>query len=152
MTETIYADTETLVQEFRRHGDFEDGFTFDCRWMRVDADVRELQPWLNGFSSNESAVIELHATMLRLATTRVVNVPKNMTVPAAVLFGLIRAIQHGAVARREVPAEVVLRCVAHVLAAVHSPTYLPDHSRHLDMARSWMAQACLHAGVEGGAR
>ncbi|GAA3537263.1 hypothetical protein GCM10022222_21200 [Amycolatopsis ultiminotia] len=152
MNTAIYADTETLVQEFRQHEMGSDGYTVDFRGMRVEADVSELKPWLAGFGSSESAVIELHATMLRFATSHLVNVPADMTVPAAVVFALARAIQHAAAVRRAVPDAVVLPCVAHVLAAVHSPAYLPDRSRHLDMARSWVAQVHLLAGVGDGAR
>jgi hypothetical protein len=152
MTETTYAGTDKLVTTFRDHVDTEYSFG---RELNVEIDVRELAPWLADFASNEAALIELHSSMLRYAR-RVTNVPENMTTAAAVIFGLTRAVQHGtrqakdsygAYAIETVPEDVVLACVAHVLAAVHSPTYLADHARHLDLARSWMAQAYLHAGV-----
>ncbi|GAB3375702.1 hypothetical protein [Amycolatopsis echigonensis] len=150
MNTAIYPDTKTLVQNFRQHTiDEIDGWSVGWRGMRVEADACELQSWLAGFDGAEAALVELHATMLRSATGDVTTVPERMTVPAAVLFGLTRAVQHGG---RAVSDDVVLRCVAHVLAAVHSPNYGADHRRHLDMARSWMAQAYLLAGVEAGAR
>lgn len=148
MNTVIYTDTKALVQNFRRHKTHSRGWTVECRGMCVESDAGELQPWLQGFSSPEAALVELHATMLRFATSHVVNVPKNMTTPAAVLFSLTRAVQHGG---RAVTDDVVLRCVAHVLAAVHSRFDVLDRDRHLDMASSWAAQAYLLAGVESRA-
>lgn len=148
MNTPIYPDTKTLVQNFRDHDQGDGEWNFG-RGLHIESDVRELQPWLQSFSRAEAALVELHAAMLRFTPSHIVNVPEAMTTPAAVLFGLTRAAQHGG---RVVTDDVVLRCVAHVLAAVHSPSYLPDHKRHLDMARSWVAQAFLLAGAEAGAR
>lgn len=153
MTTTIYNDTTALVRKVRRHTMDENGRAIERRGLRVESDVRELRPWLDSFDSGKAALTELHATMLRLATNcDVAYVPEDMTVPAAVLFGLTRAVQQGSPAHgRTVTVETALRCVAHVLAAVHTPAHQPNRSRHLDMARSWMAQAYLDAGVEAGA-
>lgn len=151
MNTPIYPDTKTLVQKFRQHTiDEIDGWSVGWRGMDVESDACELQSWLASFDSAEAALVELHATMLRLATSLVVNIPEDMTTPAAVLFSLTRAVQHDG---RAVTDDVILACVAHVLAAVHTPGYhQAQRRRHLDMARSWAAQAHLLAGAEAGAR
>jgi hypothetical protein len=147
--------TDTVVAKFRAFED-ETGWTY--RGLRVDGDLRTLRPWLESFPGIETALTELHAAMLRKATQGM-GIAEDFTPAAAVIFGLARAVQCGtkplggaSIPRRAEIEDAVLRCVAHALAAITGDSFDPDRDRHLEMSRSWMAQAYLLVGVEGGAR
>ncbi|KZB82757.1 hypothetical protein [Amycolatopsis regifaucium] len=119
----------------------------------VADDVEVLRPLLakyKNYETAEAAVIALHAVFLHRAA--LAFRPDKFAVPAAVLFGLGRALQPG---YRTVPDEVVLNVIAHAIRAALAADDWQQHDdgSHLELARSWMAHAYLVAGVEsGGAR
>ena len=129
--------TPTIISQFRGLEPY--------RGTTVTAEVEVLRPILADFASAEQALIELHASMLRHAARELV--PEYFTAAAAIIFGLVRAIQHST---EQMPEEVVLTTVAHAMQSALLNGSDPSQSRHLDLARSWLAQAYLIAGTDGG--
>ncbi|MFD5089006.1 hypothetical protein ACFWMR_00290 [Amycolatopsis thailandensis] len=121
------------------------------RRTMIDDEVQALRPLFARYDDTEEAVIALHAVFLRKAA--MISCPDDFAVPAAVLFGLGRALRPGC---RIVPDDVVLNVLAHTIRAALAAAEdrdTVDTRRHLELARSWMAHAHLVAGVEsGGAR
>ncbi|WP_340686363.1 hypothetical protein LCL61_08740 [Amycolatopsis coloradensis] len=121
------------------------------RRTMIDEEVELLRPLFAKYDTNEDAVIALHAVFLHKAA--MISCPDDFAVPAAVLFGLGRALRPEC---RVVPADVVLNVLAHTIRAALAAADARDTvdaRRHLELARSWMAHAYLVAGVEsGGAR
>lgn len=66
------------------------------------------------------------------------SMPENILEAAAVVFGLARALRASTLL---VPKTTVVTCLAHVLhAAFMDFTDGPARSRHLELAKSWLAQ------------
>jgi hypothetical protein len=129
--------TQTIIDKFLAMG--------PSAGTMVADEVDELRPLFAEFATFELALLELHASMLRHASRQ--SSPEEFTDPAAIVVGLVRAIQQ---ARQAVPDEVVLTTVAHAMCGAVTAGWDPGRSRHLNLARSWLAHADLIAGAEGG--
>ncbi|MEV0066668.1 hypothetical protein [Amycolatopsis sp. NPDC050768] len=110
----------------------------------LDAYLKVLSTVFAQASSTKSALIELHASILRHARSDLA--PKEHLAAAAVLFGLTRAVQQ---ARRAVPDSAVFNTVAYIVQATRTRIYQAEHGEHLELARSWMAHVYLVGDVEG---
>lgn len=142
-------DTGALVRESAAPG---------RRRLDAEAEARELRSWLRSFSSAEKALTDLHAAILCSGEHSMGNT-QDRTELAQVVYALAINVRPGPgkkpggdnaglapSADADVREEVVLNCVAHVLAAHGS---LPGGSlreQHVVLAKAWLDQARLHQG------
>ncbi|MEV4599466.1 hypothetical protein AB0K15_18900 [Amycolatopsis sp. NPDC049253] len=110
-----------------------------------DQALTYLTRWLDSVSDQEDALIEMHAAIVRRAQAGWRSELDHVSEVAAVVSGLARAVQHS---RTPMPADVLLNLLAHALCALWLDWTSSDRKDHLQMARNWMAQAYLVAGVQ----
>ncbi|MET9260369.1 hypothetical protein [Amycolatopsis sp. NPDC004079] len=147
-TPTVH-DTDALVRGSaapgRRHPD-------------IETQIRELRPWLRSFASAENALADLHAAILRSAEHSMGAVQDRAEL-AQVVYAL--ALNARPRPRKKpggenaglatsgdaaVSEDVVLNCVAHVLAAHGSLPACALRAQHVALAKSWLNQARLQQG------
>ncbi|MEV0065386.1 hypothetical protein [Amycolatopsis sp. NPDC050768] len=139
MTTTSTA-TDTILAGFNN-----DDIFGEYGSVYFDGALAYLTRWLDSVSDQEDALIEMHAAIVRRAQAGWRDQLDHVSEVAAVVFGLTRAVQHS---RTPMPADVLLNLLTHALCSLWLDWMCSDRKDHLQMARNWMAQAYLVAGVQ----